>query len=353
MKHFLSRMVRRGLRLQHCAWMLALIAASASIPVSAQSGRVVFILDGSNSMWGRIDGTEKIVVARSVLSDVLSDLPDDMQIGVAAYGHRREGACDDIETILPVGAHSQSEVEDAIRSVQPRGMTPITAALEHVAGELEDMPGRTQIVLVSDGKETCDRDPCAMVSTLREKGIDLTVHVVGFDVTGEESEQLQCIAEAGGGRYAAAGTAVELTAALAEIRATVVEDAAVAVPPPDPESAYWRLESDGTVYEGRLSFFFVLDGDPMIQLVNQDAVNVALAFEGEMSGVRTVTFAAFADAREPVCRRVGEADSFQISFEPSDTDWLTGSFSGMLGCPDYSLMPVSGSFHIRAPGERQ
>ena len=125
-----------------------------------------------------------------------------------------------------------------------------------------------------------------------------------------------------------------------------------ATPLGNPNEAYWRMESDGTIYEGRLSLFFVLDGDPMIQFVNQDAVNVGLAFNGEMSGVQTVTFATFADARGPVCERVGEVDAFQITFGPSEKDWLTGSFTGMLGCPDYSLMPVNGSFHIRAPEER-
>ncbi len=131
----------------------------------------------------------------------------------------------------------------------------------------------------------------------------------------------------------------------------VSEEGAGTEPSSAPERAFWRLESDGTVYEGHLSQFFVLDGDPMIQFFNRDAVNLGLAFDGEMEGVRTVTYAMFADAREPICERVGEEDSFKISFEPSDKDWLTGSFSGMLGCPDYRLMPVNGSFHIRAEGE--
>lgn len=119
----------------------------------------------------------------------------------------------------------------------------------------------------------------------------------------------------------------------------------------DPGEPYWRMESDGKIYEGRISLFFLLEGDPMIQFVNQDAINLVLVIDGEMTGEQAVRTAIFVDARKPPCRRVGEVDSFRISFDPSESNWLTGSFQGMLGCPDYSLMPVDGSFHIRAPGE--
>jgi len=276
-----------------------------------------------------------------------------MQVGLAAYGHREKESCDDIEVLLPVGNHSRAELEAAIASVQPKGKTPITAALQLVADGL-DAP--TQLILVSDGKETCEGDPCELVRSLRERGIEVTVHVVGFDVTIEERAQLNCIAEAGGGLYADAGTADELTAALTDIRETVVEEvaepaavkrtAAVAI---DRSKANWRLESEGTIYEGRLARFFTLKSNPMIQLINRDAVNFGLAIDGEMNGQRTATYAFFAEGRGPVCERVGPEESFQISFESSEEGWLTGSFSGMLACPEYEAMPVEGSFHIKAP----
>jgi hypothetical protein len=142
----------RRQQLKLLAWLIVLVIVMAPLPLEAQTGRVVLVLDGSNSMWGRIDGTEKIVVARDVLTQVLSELPADLQIGLAAYGHRREGACDDIEILLPVGDHDRAVVASAIRGVQPRGMTPITGALQLVADALEDADGPTHLVLVSDGK---------------------------------------------------------------------------------------------------------------------------------------------------------------------------------------------------------
>ncbi len=335
----------------YCLCVLILMPAPTSNAADSEVDRVVFILDGSNSMWGRIDGTEKIVVARDVLGNVLSDIPSDMQVGLAAYGHRRKGACDDIETILPVGDHSQSEMEDAIRSVQPTGMTPITAALEHVAEEFEDQPGKTQIVLVSDGKETCNRDPCAAVSALRDQGINLTVHVVGFDVTGEESEQLQCIAEAGGGRYAGAGTALELTTALAEIKQTVVED--VVTPPSDPDEAHWRLEAGNEVYEGKFAILERNNGKLVLELFNDDAVNFALHVPNDDATERSVDYAFFAVERGPTCELVASEPPFQVRFDKGVDDRLGGTFSGVLACPDYSALDVSGLFTIPDEGGEQ
>jgi hypothetical protein len=121
--------------------------------------------------------------------------------------------------------------------------------------------------------------------------------------------------------------------------------------PVNPGVASWRFESEGTVFQGRLYRHLVLNGNPVIQLFNGDAVNLALAFAGEPSGLQTVTKATFANGRGPICEQVGETGSFQIAFEPAEAGWLTGRFGGMLGCPDYRLMPVAGSFHIQAPGE--
>lgn len=353
MTRVFSRLADRVVpRLELITGLLVLAVVSSPVELLAQGARVMFVLDGSNSMWGRIDGTEKIVVAREVLAQALAELPDDVEVGLAAYGHRREQACDDIEILLPLGDHPSAEVERAIRSVQPRGMTPITGALQLVAEGLATTTEPTHLVLVSDGRETCEGDPCSLVRTLRESGLEVTVHVVGFDVTGDEKEQLECIAEAGGGSYFDARSGAELTAALGDIRESVVLDVASSRSEPVPidrSKANWRIESDDAVWEGRFSRFFVLDGDPMIQLINEDAVNVGLAFTGDMSGERTVTYAMFGEGRGPICELVGEEGSFRILFEPSEDGWLSGTFSGMLGCPEYRAMPVRGSFHIEAP----
>ncbi len=79
------------------------------------------------------------------------------------------------------------------------------------------MEDETTIILVSDGKETCDPDPCGLVKELKASGVKFVMHVIGFDVTEEERNQLECMATAGGGQYYTAGNAGEFMAAAREV----------------------------------------------------------------------------------------------------------------------------------------
>ena len=137
-------------------------------------------------------------------------------MGFVAYGHRRKGDCADIETLADVGA-SRDKVIDTLRELSPRGMTPLSKSIEHAANELNYKKNAATVILVSDGLETCDVDPCALAKTLEQNGLDLTVHVVGFDVTQEERKGLACIAEETGGSFVAADNAEELTQALSSV----------------------------------------------------------------------------------------------------------------------------------------
>jgi hypothetical protein len=92
-------------------------------------------------------------------------------------------------------------------------------------------------VLVSDGKESCGGDPCETIKSLREKGIKIRLHVVGFAVGDDEKNQLTCMADAGGGRYFEAKNSAELTQALAEVRTAVVEEKPAPAAPPPPKTA--------------------------------------------------------------------------------------------------------------------
>ena len=157
----------------------------------------------------------------------MQELPPDIRAGLEVYGHRSKGDCQDIEIVVPVGSGNRQTLINQIEAITPRGKTPITQAFQQAADQLRAMEDETTVVLVSDGKETCEGDPCTLVRELREQGIKIKVHVVGFDVTHDESEQLVCIADAGGGKYFSAQNSQQLMTALAEVREEVVKKIAV------------------------------------------------------------------------------------------------------------------------------
>ena len=193
---------------------IASLVGASFTPVLAQEmpyPDTIIILDASNSMWGQIDGTAKILIARNVVANLVTDLQEDIDFGLIAYGHRAKADCGDIETIVPVGPLDPVAFKAAVNSLQPRGRTPLTAAVRQAAEQLHYTTRSARIVLVSDGVESCDGNPAALAAELEAKALDLTVHVIGFDV-GNIADQsgLQALASMNGGLYLTPDTSVEL-----------------------------------------------------------------------------------------------------------------------------------------------
>jgi Ca-activated chloride channel family protein len=176
----------------------------------------MLILDASGSMWGQIDGQTKIEVAREVMSDLVESLADDLNVGLVAYGHRRKGDCSDVEQIIPLGPLDKPSLNAQIQRLSPKGKTPLSASVREVARGIQHLEDETTIVLVSDGKETCGGDPCALVRELKNAGIKFVLHAVGFDVDLDASAQLRCMADV----YYTAANATELQQAIQEIGRT-------------------------------------------------------------------------------------------------------------------------------------
>lgn len=261
-----------------------LIAAAALLGMSGvghAENNLLFILDASNSMWGQVEGTAKIDTAKSAFGALVGQLPDGTNLGLMAYGHRDESACDDIEVLAPIGA-SPDRVRQVVDGLSPRGKTPIAASLqqswEAFIGSEEQS---NSVVLISDGIETCEGDPCAVADELTRRGINVRVHVVGFDVDAEAREQLECIAEKGGGQYFSADSTEGFSNAVTE---------AVEVAQADPEPAPAPVNTGPS--RSRV-FFDDFDGSELgehweVRNPNPDAFIVEdgqlLMFSGEHTG---------------------------------------------------------------------
>ncbi|MDX1580195.1 MAG: VWA domain-containing protein [Alphaproteobacteria bacterium] len=205
---------------------------------AAQQPNVVYVLDGSNSMWGQIDGTAKIETAKSVLSELVKGAAGSARLGLVAYGHRDADSCTDIEVLAALGSDGDT-LAAAIEGVTPKGKTPISASLEVASEVFQNAETSNNIVLISDGIETCEADPCATAGALKEKGVSTRIHVVGFDVNEDERRALECIADAGGGNYYQAANADDFKVAMTEVQQEA------AAPKPEPKTVFLD-EFDGS-----------------------------------------------------------------------------------------------------------
>ena len=206
------------------ATSIALLLVSVLlVPALAAARDVVLVLDASGSMWGKVGSESKFEAARRTLHDALGGLPADATLALVAYGHRRDGDCADIETLVPLGGGDRTALLAKVDALKPKGKTPITGALEQAIALLRGRDAAATVVLVSDGLETCGGDPCAVVRAAKKAGVDMVVHVVGFDVKESDVSQLECVAQAGDGLYVEAGDATQLGAALGRVLSAPAE----------------------------------------------------------------------------------------------------------------------------------
>lgn len=208
------------------------LLASLVFP-SLAAEKTIIVFDASGSMWAQIDGKSRIEIARETIGNVLAAMPVDRELGLMVYGHREKGSCTDIELVVPPAAGTAAAISAAVNKISPKGKTPLSAAVKQAAEALKYTEEKATVILITDGLETCDADPCALGNELEKSGVDFTAHVVGFGLTEDEGKKVSCLATNTGGKYIQASDAKSLTEAL---QTTVVEAPAPA-PAPAPEPA--------------------------------------------------------------------------------------------------------------------
>lgn len=199
--------------------LIAIGIALAAAPAAAQSCNtaertIELILDASGSMNARLpNGETRITVAQRAIKGVAGFVPAQAQLSLRMYGAQSAASqknCQDTHLAVPFGPAGASG--DAITAMVDRakaqGYTPIAYSLGQAANDFAADARERVIVLVSDGKETCQGDPVVAAKTLAAKGI--TVHTVGFVADSAARGQLQAIARATGGTYFDAPAGPEL-----------------------------------------------------------------------------------------------------------------------------------------------
>ncbi|SDU13126.1 vWA domain-containing protein [Halopseudomonas salegens] len=198
--------------------MLAMLLGLGNVAEAQAETAAIMVFDASGSMWNQMEGeTTRIEIAREVMDEYFSKRDAAEPIGVIAYGHRKRGDCEDIETVAALGRHDPQELSRHIRTLNPQGMTPLTASMRMAFEQIPRTAEAADIILVTDGLENCSGDPCELAREMSASGINLRAHVVGFGMTEEEIGSLSCVAEETGGQLFQTNSGDELAAALSAV----------------------------------------------------------------------------------------------------------------------------------------
>lgn len=153
---------------------------------STPTTRILFVFDGSQSMYARWQSDVKINIARRLLSNILDSLKsiENLEIALRVYGHQHNYPpqhCDDTRLEVPFGDKNVEQIKHRLKAINPKGTTPIAFALQKAGNDFTECDNcRNIIVLITDGIEECGGDPCEVSKELQKQGLILKPFIIGI-----------------------------------------------------------------------------------------------------------------------------------------------------------------------------
>lgn len=202
---------------------------------------VMILLDSSGSMQQKVGDQTKMDSAKLAITEYLKKASqlEMTKVGLIVYGHKGSNSqadkgtsCMSAETKAALGEFKLDAAPAILAGIQPVGWTPIGVALRQALATFqapapspssssksspEPAPAKTinEVVIISDGVETCDSNPVQAAKELFDSSDNVIVHVIGFAVDGTaDNKALREISQAAGGTYATAPTIDELKLAM-------------------------------------------------------------------------------------------------------------------------------------------
>lgn len=172
-------------------------------PLQAQvTNRILFIFDDSYSMYAPWNSNIKIEVAKKVMGDFLDSLKNEpnLQLALRCYGHttffKPDRNCKDSKLEVPFAeakANAQ-KIKQRIQKLEPLGTTPIAYSLGESVNDFTPCGNcRNIVILITDGIEECNGNPCEVSAMLQKKGIFLRPFVIGVGLDVKFADVFACM----------------------------------------------------------------------------------------------------------------------------------------------------------------
>lgn len=180
--------------------LISVLSVQAQTPPKT---RILFLMDGSQSMLGLWGNKQKIKVATRLMSELMDSLKniDNLEVALRIYGHQFSVAaglrsCEDTKLEVPFSKGNHQKVKDKLSEIYPKGTTPIAYSLEKAANDFTPCNNcKNVIILITDGIEECNGDPCAVALALQRNGVTLKPFVIGMGLDLETIEAFKCVGE--------------------------------------------------------------------------------------------------------------------------------------------------------------
>ncbi len=185
-------------KLKHIGVFFLLLISVATYAQNPKT-RILFVLDGSGSMYAKMGTDNRIAVAKRLLNRLVDSLEyqHDLELALRVYGHqsqKQERNCRDTKLEVPFARYNHKEIKEVITDLKPKGTTLIAHSLQEAAYDFPKSSGtRNIIILITDGIEECDGDPCAVSTALQKQGVILRPFVIGLGLDADYRSQFECV----------------------------------------------------------------------------------------------------------------------------------------------------------------
>lgn len=160
--------------------------------------RIEFLFDASQSMYAQWETNTRFEIAKKLLSEMVDSLDkiNHVEMALRVYGHTKKFPpqdCDDTRLEVPFGKNTAHQIKKKLAEIKPSGTTPIAQSLDQCGKDFPEDPARNIIILITDGIEECNGDPCAVSLMLQKKGIILKPFVIGLGLSKDYKDVFNCV----------------------------------------------------------------------------------------------------------------------------------------------------------------
>jgi Ca-activated chloride channel family protein len=153
-------------------------------------------------MYAPWNSNIKIEVAKKVMGEFLDSLKNlpNLELALRCYGHttffKPDRNCKDSKLEVPFAeaATNSIKIKQRIQKLEPLGTTPIAYSLGECVNDFTPKANcRNIVILITDGIEECNGNPCQVSIELQKKGIFLRPFVIGVGLDVKFADVFACM----------------------------------------------------------------------------------------------------------------------------------------------------------------
>ncbi len=178
--------------------MLLVCWLMPSLLCAQEKTKILFLLDASLSMKNEWKGGTKWNTATNALIEIADSISTigDVEMGLRVFGHlypEPDKNCRDTRLEVSFDTGNILKLKKKLEEIRPKGITPLVYSIEKCAADFGTSQSRKILIIITDGEDACNRDPCSLQKILEDNGVVLRPFIIGMNLQSNIFQQMNCM----------------------------------------------------------------------------------------------------------------------------------------------------------------